>query len=912
MRCITPKIIVALAACVLTGAPAARAQDEVRVMSFNIRYGTARDGDDAWPLRRAQLFALLRREAPDILGLQEALRGQLDEVRAALPGYGEAGVGRDDGRTAGEYAAVLWRMERFELLATGDFWFSDTPALPGSRSWGNAVTRLCTWVRLRNRATGRTVSVFNVHLDHESQPSRERSAAMLLARIALRGNDDPVLVTGDFNAGEDNPAVAAVRERLRDSYRVARPADTVVGTFHAFRGDSTGEKIDYVFVSPEWSVLDAAIRRTSVAGRYPSDHFPVTARLRLAAAAPVGPELEGGALEGITVSATRSDRRIEDEPVRVEVVDAEEVQEKLQMTPGDITMLLNETGGLRVVATAPSLGGASVRIQGLRGRYTRVLADGLPLYGPTGGLGLLQIPPMDLAQVEVVKGTASAMYGGSALGGVINLVSRQPGGGGELLLNATTLGGQDAVLWLEGPARRTSWTLLAGAHRQDRADRDADGWTDVAGYRRAVVRPRVFLNDGAGRTLMATAGLTAESREGGTLPGAVAPDARPWAEGLITTRADLGVVARAVWGSRLVAARASGMVQRHEHTFGATVEPDRHAAGFAEVTVIRPGTRVSWLTGVALDVDDYASDSVAAFDYSHVVPGVFAQVEADPMPRLGLAASVRLDRHNVYGAFVSPRLSALWRAGGSWVLRVSGGSGYFAPTPFTEETEAVGLGGLLGPTVLRAERAWNASADVSGLVGPLEITAAVFRSEVSRPVYVGSLAQPQPQSTGAASLYLGNGAWPTRTSGVDVVARWRRDALLVVASATWIRSTQDPLGTGRVEAALNPRHTLGLVGMWERGRTKIGVEAYYTGVQTLDDNPYRAASRDYLVAGALIEHRVGRVRLFVNFENLGDARMTRWQPLVRPTRSFTGAWATEAWAPLEGRVVNGGVRVALR
>ena len=180
---------------------------------------------------------------------------------------------------------VLWRMERYELLADGNFWFSDTPGVPGSRTWGNTVTRICTWVRLRDRSSGRTVSAFNVHLDHESQPSRERSAAMLLARIALRGNDDPVLVTGDFNAGEANPAVAAMRTRFRDSYRTVHPSDSIAGTFHAFRGDSAGEKIDYVFVSPEWTVLGAAILRTSVAGRYPSDHFPVIARLRLSAAA---------------------------------------------------------------------------------------------------------------------------------------------------------------------------------------------------------------------------------------------------------------------------------------------------------------------------------------------------------------------------------------------------------------------------------------------------------------------------------------------------------------------------------------------------------------------------------------------------------------------------------------------------
>lgn len=158
-------------------------------------------------------------------------------------------------------------------------------------------------------------------------------------------------------------------------------------------------------------------------------------------------------IESVVIAATRAGRRVEDSPLRVEVVDEEEVAEKTAMTPGDIAMMLNETSGLRVQTTSPSLGGATVRVQGLRGRYTLLLADGLPLYGAqAGGLGLLQIPPVDLARAEVIKGTASALYGSSALGGVVNLVSRRPGEAPvrEVLLNQTSRGGTDP------PAGRTS------------------------------------------------------------------------------------------------------------------------------------------------------------------------------------------------------------------------------------------------------------------------------------------------------------------------------------------------------------------------------------------------------------------------------------------------------------------------
>jgi len=252
------------------------------VMSFNIRNGRANDGEDSWPNRRERLFALLREEGADVIGLQEAYRDQVDEIRRAVPGYDEAGVGRDDGKAAGEHATILFRSDRFRLEAQGTFWFSDTPEAPGSRSWGNTIPRICTWARLAEKATGRTLTVFNLHLDHQSQPSRERSVALLLER--LRAASGPRIVMGDFNAGESNAAVrallAARDPTLVDTFRARHPEETGVSTFHGFRGGTRGAKIDHVFVTADFETTEARILRAPRDGRYPSDHYPVTARLR--------------------------------------------------------------------------------------------------------------------------------------------------------------------------------------------------------------------------------------------------------------------------------------------------------------------------------------------------------------------------------------------------------------------------------------------------------------------------------------------------------------------------------------------------------------------------------------------------------------------------------------------------------
>lgn len=256
-------------------------REPLTVMSFNIRYGTAKDGDNEWTRRKAMLFDVVREQDADIVGLQEALDFQIDEITTAVPAYAAIGVGRDDGRAKGEFAAILFRKGRFRVAEAGTFWFSDTPAVPGSKHWGNNITRICTWTRLIDR-DGRGFYAFNVHLDHQSQPSRERSTALLRERIDARAvATDPVVVSGDFNVGESNPAIALLRGPLVDTFRVLHAEEKTVGTFTAFKfGNTEGQKIDYILVQPETEVLQADIVRFSRDDRYPSDHFPVTARIR--------------------------------------------------------------------------------------------------------------------------------------------------------------------------------------------------------------------------------------------------------------------------------------------------------------------------------------------------------------------------------------------------------------------------------------------------------------------------------------------------------------------------------------------------------------------------------------------------------------------------------------------------------
>jgi outer membrane receptor for ferrienterochelin and colicins len=616
---------------------------------------------------------------------------------------------------------------------------------------------------------------------------------------------------------------------------------------------------------------------------------------------------EAEAEEDIIVQGTRTRRRIQDEPIRVEVIVREEIEEKLLMRPGNIAMLVNETPGIRVQVTSPALGAANIRVQGLEGRYTQLLADGLPLYGgQSSALGLLQIPPTDLGQVEVIKGAASALYGPTALGGVINLVSRRPGDTleAETLLNATTRDGQDLTAYVSGLlGGGWSASLTGGAHRQGRSDLDGDGWIDIPGYERFTARPRLFWQGAEGGSLFFTVGALTEDRVGGTLPGRTTPGGQPFRQEQETDRLDVGLVAELpLEGIGTLGVRASGMRQNHLHTFGDVVEDDRHGTLFTEATLSGRSDATSWVGGIAFQRDTFRSRTLPAFDYSYEVPGLFGQVEHDIRPDLTLAASARVDFHSEYGTQFSPRLSALWRPGG-WTVRASYGRGFYAPTPFVEEIEDAGLSRLQPLSGLRAETAQSGSIDIGYARGPIETSLALFASTIDRATRLVPIA--------ADRVQLVNLTGDTRVRGSELLLRYRQAPFTVTGSYVYMDATEPgEAATGRRRTPLVPRHSAGLVAVWERhGRGRIGVEAYCTGRQALENNPYRTRSRPYLNVGILGELAIGRVRLFANAENILGVRQTRYDPLLLPERLPDGRWTADVWAPTEGFVLNAGLRL---
>ena len=613
-------------------------------------------------------------------------------------------------------------------------------------------------------------------------------------------------------------------------------------------------------------------------------------------------------VEAVVVTATRSGQLVRDQPVRVEVVPDEEIRESLTVAPGNLTNLLNELAGVRMQAAAPGLGGTALQFRGLPGRHAQILSDGLPLGGTqTDSFSLMQTPPLDLARVEVIKGVASALYGGSALSGVLNLTSRTPGSESEALINQTTVGGSDAVAFFAGPAAeagKIGFTLTGGANYQSREDPDHDGWSELPGYTRGSFRPRLYWSDGQGRTAFATVGVMREDRAGGTMNGRTLSTGESFPEALHTQRIDGGAIASFVTdAARTVSLRFSANFTDHDRVFGTSRIQDQIRSVFGEATVQGTTGVHRWVLGAALQYERLHTADVAGVSFDYIVPGVFAQDEIVATPWLSLAASARVDKHSDYGTYFSPRLSALIRAGQRWSLRTSVGTGFSAPTPLIEEVQARSLG-LLNPLRgLRAERAQSASIDLKWAARPLDVNVSVFASQVRHPLDVEAAAQPD-------RLELINSPAPLRSNGAELLIGFSTGALHVLANASYLDVTKAAPIAGRRDAELIPRLTAELAWILEDDDLgRVGVEVSYTGRQALHDDPYRTASPTFVEVNALAELRFGHTAIFLNAMNITNERQQDTSPLLRPTPGLGGDPITDAWGPLVGRTFNFGVRV---
>ena len=353
------------------------------------------------------------------------------------------------------------------------------------------------------------------------------------------------------------------------------------------------------------------------------------------------------------------------------------------------------------------------------------------------------------------------------------------------------------------------------------------------------------------------------------------------------------------------------MSQEHQHQFGSEstgIKNDKHESYLAETSFAGYTEKSDWLLGVTYQSNVYSSDTFPVFDYSYEVLGIFTQIDYQVSDDFTTSMSARLDEHSDFGTQFSPRVSFLYRPN-DITIRGSYGEGYFAPTPFVEEIEAAGLSRLAPINGLQEEQAQTASLDVTYRFEDIETSLTLFGSNVENVTRLEAINGDTGSS--ASSVRLVNAEGESKIRGSEVLLRYYWNDLKLTASYLYLDATeQTPNAQGRRELALTPQHSAGFVAMWEQhGKFMVGFEAYYTGVQRVDDNPYITHTKPYWHLGLLGQITTGRYSWFLNLENLLDVQQTDEHPLLLPSQAPSGRWTTDIWSRNDGFIANAGVRI---
>jgi iron complex outermembrane receptor protein len=617
-------------------------------------------------------------------------------------------------------------------------------------------------------------------------------------------------------------------------------------------------------------------------------------------------------IEEIFVTSTRSTRTIESLPTRVEFISGEELEEKGNMRPGDIRMLLNESTGIQTQQTSPLSANASIRIQGLDGRYTQILKDGFPIYsGAAGGLGLLQIPPLDLRQVEIIKGASSTLYGGGAIAGLVNLISKLPNEERELSfhLSGTSAQGLDLSGFYSERFDHVGLSLFAARNSNAAYDPADAHFSAIPQYERYTLNPRLFLYFNKRTTLNLGLNATVEKRLGGDmddLDGKQDSEPRYFEDnGTQRLSSQLSLEHR-------LSEHAKWTFRNSYHYFHRTTTiPDysfdgRQDGSFSEINYLHSGDAVEWIGGGNLWTERFTEKPEAgmlARDYSQTTAGLFVQNTSRLSSHISMESGLRGDYVAGYGFSLLPRFSALFTLSPKWTSRIGGGAGYKTPTLFSEESERIHYRNVrpIDPELNRLERSYGANADIHcrTAIGDriaLSVNQLFFYTNLRRPLML------QLDDGGQYRFHNIDGHMDTQGAETNLKISCADFTLFV--GYTFTDATVDADGV-RYQNPLTSKHRLNNVLMYElEDRWKIGLEAYYYSPQKLNDG---TSGESYWICGAMVEKIWEPFSVYANFENFTDTRQTRFGAIY--TGSVERPVFNDVYAPLDGFIASIGLKI---
>ncbi|MET3879323.1 TonB-dependent receptor [Chitinophaga sp. OAE865] len=619
-------------------------------------------------------------------------------------------------------------------------------------------------------------------------------------------------------------------------------------------------------------------------------------------------------IEEVVISSTRSTRTIQNIPTRVEFIGGEELEEKGNMKPGDIRMMLNESTGIQTQQVSATSANSSIRIQGLDGRYTQLLKDGFPLYaGFSGGLGLLQTPPLDLKQVEVIKGASSTLYGGGAIAGLVNLISKAPEEERELrfLANGTSAGGLDLSGFYGQKFEKVGLTIFASRSSSKPYDPSETGFTAIPKTQRYVFNPKLFVYFTPQTKMMVGVNTTFEDRTGGDIAyiKGHGDDVHSYFEKNKSNRFSTQFSFDHQFSEH------SGLtVKNSVNNFNRTITipgyvfDGKQWSTYSEASYHTGNERMDWVAGANYYTDqflEYPKDNFPKRNYLQQTAGAFVQNTWKATGWLQLETGIRGDYITDYGFAFLPRISSLFKFSDKFTSRLGGGLGYKTPTIFTEETERLQFRSVLPINAdnNKLERSYGTNLDFnyrSSLFEKLSfsINQLFFYTRINDPLLLENKA---------GNLYeLVNADGFVDTKGWETNVKFGYNDFKLFVGYTF---TDAVLHEGAVKRPnpLTAKHRLNNVLMYEaEDKWKIGLEAYYYSSQALNDG---STGKPYWTFGFMAEKLWEHFSLFINFENFTDTRQTRFDSIY--TGTVTNPVFRDIYAPLDGFVVNGGLKIKL-
>jgi outer membrane receptor for ferrienterochelin and colicins len=628
-------------------------------------------------------------------------------------------------------------------------------------------------------------------------------------------------------------------------------------------------------------------------------------------------EKDSEELEEITVQSIRTSRTIRNTPTRIETIDAEELDEKGNMKPANVSMVLHESTGLLVQQTSATSGNASIRVQGLDGRYTQLLKDGYPNFGNfASGLSILEIPPLDLKQVEVIKGPASTLFGGGAIAGVVNFISKLPAEKGEynFLLNQSSIGQTNVGAYLSKKNGKFGYTFLGLINFQDAFDVDDDDFSETPKSDNFTINPRFFYYPNKNTTFMLGNSLTKGNMKGGDMNviRGYSDAFHSYFEKNETLRntTTFEFDKKTDSGSGFKFKQSLSFFDRKINI------PNYEFSGlntntYTDASYLWSKEKYAVIAGLNLLSDNFKERIMSNLDSKSFTTGAYIQHTWDISDNIKLENGLRIDNVNYSNpgfsktqTFVLPKVSALFKFNNNWSSRIGGGLGYKIPTIFTEQTETVQYQNVLALNHVTAEKSYGGTADVNFKANVAEdlsmsINQMFFLTQINKPLVL--------QNNGA-DLYFVNAARPVTSKGFETNLKfiYKEDFKLFIgytytdAKAKYLTANQF--------LPLLPKNKLNLALIYEKENNfKTGLEGYFTGRQFLYNG---LQTPDFWEFGFMAEKTLLRkFAIYINFENFTDTRQSKYKPVV--SGNHNNPTFDDIWTHTEGFTINGGIKLKL-